>query len=193
MALTKKQELFVKEYLIDLNATQAAIRAGYSKKTAYAIGAENLKKPQIQEAISAVYKPVMEDLDITIERVLKELSCSAFLDIRELFDANGNMKAIKDLPEEVARSIGGIEHVTVGGKDDEASIQYTSKIRLIDKKGSLELLGKHLKMFADRVEHTGEDGGPIKHENVSDLELARRMAFILKKGEIAMQEGEKCH
>jgi phage terminase small subunit len=73
MALTPKQALFVKEYLIDLNATQAAIRAGYSEKTAYSIGEENLKKPEIAEAIAEHQQAKAKKLDITVDTILAEL------------------------------------------------------------------------------------------------------------------------
>jgi phage terminase small subunit len=68
--MTPKQERFVEEYLVDLNATQAAIRAGYSAKTAFTIGHENLRKPYIQEAIQKAKTKVSEKLEITVETVL---------------------------------------------------------------------------------------------------------------------------
>lgn len=73
MALTAKQQRFVEEYLIDLNATQAAIRAGYSEKTAYSIGQENLKKPDIAAEIEKRQDKLGEEAEITAEWVLKEL------------------------------------------------------------------------------------------------------------------------
>lgn len=78
MPLNEKQKRFVLEYLIDLNATQAAIRAGYSKKTAYSMGQENLKKPEIQKAIQAKQNKLQNKLEITQERVLQELAQIAF-------------------------------------------------------------------------------------------------------------------
>ena len=77
--LPAKRQRFVEEYLIDLNATQAAIRAGYSAKTAGSIGEEILKKPEIQEAIQAAMKARSERTEITADRVLKELGRIAFL------------------------------------------------------------------------------------------------------------------
>lgn len=69
--LTDKQEKFCQEYLIDCNATQAAIRAGYSEKTSYSIGEENLRKPEIQKRLSEIRKPLEEKTGITQEWVLK--------------------------------------------------------------------------------------------------------------------------
>jgi len=73
MALTAKQQRFVAEYLIDLNATQAAIRAGYSEKTAYSIGGENLKKPEIADAVAAGQAKRAGVVEITAEKVLRDL------------------------------------------------------------------------------------------------------------------------
>ena len=78
MSLTLKQARFVKEFLIDLNATQAAIRAGYSAKTAAAIGHENLKKTEVDRAITEAQRTIEEKLDISAERVVMELAKLAF-------------------------------------------------------------------------------------------------------------------
>ncbi|WP_082017872.1 terminase small subunit [Leisingera sp. ANG-Vp] len=84
MALTAKQERFVAEYLIDLNATQAAIRAGYSAKTAHSVGHENLRKPEIAKAIQEAQAKRSEKTGITQERVLQELARIGFADIRKV-------------------------------------------------------------------------------------------------------------
>lgn len=78
MALTPKQKLFVDEYLVDLNATQAAIRAGYSEKTAYSIGNENLMKPEIAKAIQNAQQKRQERTEITQDRVVQEIADNAF-------------------------------------------------------------------------------------------------------------------
>ena len=83
MALTEKQKLFVQEYLVDLNATQAAIRAGYKEKAARSVGAENLTKPDIQKAIQSAIKERQDRTGITQDRVLKELGKVAFADAND--------------------------------------------------------------------------------------------------------------
>ena len=99
MALTPKQNLFVKEYLVDLNATQAAIRAGYSPKTAEAIGYENLRKPQIADAIAEHTQKKAHKLEITVENVLQDI-----LDNR--LKADSAMANISDMkPTDVAALI----------------------------------------------------------------------------------------
>ena len=156
MALTNKQKAFVKEYLVDLNATQAAIRAKYSKKTAGAIGEENLKKPDIAKAIQAEMDKRGKRTEITADKVLQELAKLGFADIRNVFNEHGQLLPIHMLPAEVAASISSIEVVTtrIPGSDP-VEVEHTSKIKFWDKRGSLELLGKHLKLFTDKVEISG--------------------------------------
>ena len=124
--LTPKQEMFTREYLIDLNATQAAIRSGYSKKTAEWIGPQLLGKSHVAEAIQSAMDKRAAKIEITSDAVLQELAKMAFANIQDLYDEFGILKPINELPREVAAGI-----------------------KLWDKKGSLELLGKHLKLFAE--------------------------------------------
>jgi phage terminase small subunit len=186
MALNHRQELFAQEYIVDLNATQAAIRAGYSSDTAGQQGHDLLKKPEIQESIQKAMDLRAARTQITADRVLVELAKMGFADVRDMFTDSDQIMSIKNLPNDIAAAIQSIEIVTKpDGTDEEGnrSVEYVHKIKLADKKSSLELLGKHLKLFADRVEHTGKDGGAIelKEQPVSDRDLARRIAFILTK------------
>lgn len=190
--LTPKQAAFVQEYLVDLNATQAAIRAGYSEDTAGAIGHENLNKPEIQFAIQQAMDLRAERTGITVDRVLVELARMGFSDVRQIFTAGGQLKDIASLPAEVAASVQSIEVVTRPGAEVDESgnrtIEYVHKIKLADKKGPLELLGKHLSVFVDRVEHTGKDGGPIETADMTETEVARRIAFALQRGAQAQEK-----
>lgn len=93
--LTGKQDRFVEEYLIDLNATQAAIRAGYSEKTAAEIGFENLRKPQIAEVIAKSRQKTANKLEITRERVLEEIASIAFEQIKDA-DPELNLPSYSD-------------------------------------------------------------------------------------------------
>jgi len=102
-----------------------------------------------------------ERTEVNQDMVIKELARIAFLDIRQAFDVDGELLAITDMPEDVARAIGGMDLAKIGrGPGSEPEI--IKKIKLIDKKGALELLGRHMKMFTDKTEVTGKDGGPIK-------------------------------
>lgn len=156
--MTPKQEMFVREYLIDLNATQAAIRAGYSAKTAYAIGEENLRKPDIAAAVQAGMDKRSQKAGVDAEKVLGEISKLAFADIRKLFDEQGRLLPVHMLPDEIAASVSSVEVVTtrIPGTDP-VEVEHTSKIRFWDKRGSLELLGKHLKLFTDKIEVSTSD------------------------------------
>ena len=152
--LTDKQKLFVQEYLVDLNATRAAARAGYSAKTSEQLGHQLLKKAWVRDAIQVAMDQRSAKIEITSDAVLQELAKLAFVDIRELFDDHGRLLPPHQLPDNIAPAISSVEVTTSRIPDGEAAdVEHTSKIRLWDKKGSLELLGKHLKLFADRVEH----------------------------------------
>ena len=163
--LTDKQAKFVDEYLIDLNATQAALRAGYSKDTSYAIGFENLKKLEIQTAIQKRQKELKESTQITQERILKEESCLAFSDFEDLFSPDGTTIAPRDIPEHLRRAISGVEIIErwVKGRDDEPEKEVKYKYRLWDKGRSLERISKHLGMYP--MPGSSKDN-PLHHEIV---------------------------
>jgi phage terminase small subunit len=151
--LTAKQACFVQEYLIDLNATQAAIRAGYSKKTAGQMGNENLKKPKIANAIAASQKKRAERTEITQDRVLAEYAKLAFLDPRKFFTAEGNLVPIQDLDDDTAAALAGMDVVENRGEGG-AIVDYTKKIKISDKKGALDSIARHLGMFNDKLDLT---------------------------------------
>ena len=98
---TVKQRTFIEEYLVDLNATQAAIRAGYSRKTAKEIGCENLSKPNIQEAIRVAMDERSQRTGVTVDRVLAAIAKIGFSDIREIFTVSGKLCPITDLPDDI--------------------------------------------------------------------------------------------
>ena len=164
MNLNPKQKQFCEEYLIDLNATQAAIRAGYSEKTANRIGSQNLTKVDIQSYITELMQIRADRTEITQDRVLKELAMIAFLDIRTAFDSNGNLLNIQDMPENVARAIGGLDITQIKSRSnkDESDIEYLKRVKIIDKKGCLELIGKHLAMWADVQLNPGDNISPYE-------------------------------
>lgn len=157
--LTNKQKLFVREYLVDLNATQAAIRAGYAKKAAYSMGAENLRKPQIRDAIEKANQKRFQHVEITAENVLRELGLLGFSNVQKMFTESGHLRDIASLEPEVAAAIQSVEVVVkpTGEQDADGNkvVEHVHKIRMTDKKGPLELLGRHLVLFTDKVEHGG--------------------------------------
>ena len=177
--LTPKQARFVEEYLVDLNATQAAIRAGYSESTARAIGHENLTKPDIQEAIAEA-----RGTEITADRVLEEYAKIAFFDPRKLFMADGGIKPVEQWDDDVAAVIGALDVVEIG--DNGEMIGRVKKLKLIDKKGALDSIGRHLGMFVDRTELSGRDGEAIV---ISDAERSAKIAGLLAMAK-ARKDGE---
>lgn len=147
--LTPKQKRFVAEYQKDLNATAAAKRAGYSKKTAGFIGYENLKKPYIQKAIAAKAEKHLERVEITAENVVDEmgkLSFSNITDLVELGRKGIKIKDFKKLPRHVTAAISEVSQTKDG---------YI-KFKLHSKPKSLEMLGRYFALFHDRLEVTGK-------------------------------------
>jgi len=157
--LNAKHKMFCKEYLIDFNATQAATRAGYSKKTAGSIGFELLKKPEIAEYLEAQTKKRCDRLDITADKVLQELAKIGFSDIREMFDEDGKPLGVEDLKDKAAAAVQSVN--VTSRKLGKGKVEYTHNIKLADKKASLELLGKHLKLFSEQIEHGNIDDKPL--------------------------------
>ena len=141
--LTQRAQAFVREYLIDLNATQAAIRAGYSEKTAHSQGPRMLENVGVKNAIAEAMKKRASAVELSAERVLLEASRLALYDIRRLYNADGTMKAITELDDDTAAAIVGIDVIEVGG--EEPSI--TKKYKLADKNSALERLFKHLGLY----------------------------------------------
>jgi len=171
MALTAKQRRFVEEYLVDLNATQAAIRAGYSKKTAQVQASRLLSNVMVLAAIQAAQERRSKRTEITQDMVLRELAKIGFSDIRKIVRwGNTTMVAtFNDAGEEVMETCHGLALIGADEIDDStaAAIAEISegreglKIKLHDKKGALVDIGRHLGMFKDKVEHSGPNGGPI--------------------------------
>jgi len=163
-ALTPKQKRFVEEYLIDLNATQAAIRAGYSDKRADAIGYENLRKPEIAQFLSERMLAREQRTEITQDRVLAEYAKLAFLDPRKFYDQSGNLIPIHKLDSDTAAALAGMDVSASKGADGD--IEYTKKIKIADKKGALDSIARHLGMFVDKTELSGAGGSPLVVEIV---------------------------
>lgn len=139
--LTAKQKAFVMEYLIDLNATQAAIRAGYSQASAYSIGEENLKKPEIAAAVQTAMDERAKRTRITQDYVLQGIrdTVERCRQAEPVLDRKGNPVLVETARGEMAPA-------------------YT--FNAVGALKGYELLGKHLKMFTDKTELTGSDGRP---------------------------------
>lgn len=146
--LTKKQRLFVDEYLIDLNATQAAIRAGYSVESAKEIGCENLTKPNIQETIAKAMAERSRRTGVNQDRVVLELAKMAFVNANDLIDPE-SAKVREGATED---DLACIQSVKVKTSYTPSGGSVEREIKLNDKMKALELLGKHLGMWNDKID-----------------------------------------
>lgn len=167
VALTARQSRFVDEYLIDLNATQAAIRAGFAPSTADKqaplwVGKNRESCPanrrHIWDAVNTARLERSERTKVAADDVIAQLVRMGFSDIRKLFTPSGQLKNIHDLDDDTAAAIQSIEVVTKflpGADGEEPEIEYVHKVKLADKKGPLELIGKHLAMWTEKHEHSG--------------------------------------
>jgi phage terminase small subunit len=165
-SITPKQARFVQEYLIDLNATQAAIRSGYSRKTAEQQGPRLLGNAGVAVAIKAGTKATAAETGHTRERVLKELAILAYSDAvtHYLADDKGNVFLAPGAPEGALRAISSVKRrftTTGSGKGQRTTCDI--EIKLWDKPGTLKLSGRHVGVegFFDKVEHSGPAGAPI--------------------------------
>jgi phage terminase small subunit len=152
--LTPKQKMFVKEYLVDLNCTQAMIRAGYSKKGAEVQGSKLLRNPKVADALQKALEKRHAKLDISAERIDQETARLAFFDIRKLYRPDGTLIPITELDEDTARAISGVEVSQIGSEQD--GIIFTKKYKTASKEKALELLYRRLGLLLDRTQNDTE-------------------------------------
>jgi phage terminase small subunit len=174
--LTPKQKLFVQEYLIDLNATQAAIRAGYSPQTANEQGSQNLAKLSIQNAIDKAMHKREQRTEITQDKVLAELAKVAFsngTDFAKVTTQKRKKRLWDDEAQEYVEKEVEEQYVELFDTDKlppekKAAIAEISEgkfgisVKSCDKVRALELIGKHLGMFKDKVELSGQVNNPYE-------------------------------
>lgn len=153
--LNDKMKRFVAEYLVDQNALQACIRAGYSANSARVHSNRLMQNPAVKAAIEAKLGKVLNKLEITAERVLLERARLAFLDPRKMFKPDGTPLAVHEMDDDTAAAVAAFEyeHVVVGGK----IVPRVSKLKMADKSASLTALEKHLGLYKDDA----GDGSPL--------------------------------
>lgn len=161
--LSPKRQRFVDEYLLDLNATQAAIRAGYTPKTATQQGSRLLTYAEVQAAIAAGQAKASISANVTAERVLLELARLAFLDPRQLYQQDGTLRPIQDLPADLAACLSSIEVTEEcrGEGEKRELVGMTKKVRFWDKGKALGLLCKHLNLTPDHLRLADKDGNAL--------------------------------
>lgn len=180
MSLSPKQQRFVEEYLIDLNATQAAIRAGYSSRTAHSIGEENLRKPELAAAIEAAQKKRSARLEISADRVVQELALIGFSNMQDYMKATDAGDPYLDFSGLTREQAAALAEVTIedfkDGRGEGARDVRRVKFKLADKRAALVDIGRHLGMFTDKMKHE------LELPDVDDLAVAQRIAFLLTNG-----------
>ena len=142
--LTTKQERFVSEYLKDLNGAAAAVRTGYSQKTADRQAYALLRKPEIQTFVAAAEKQRLEANKVSATRVIEENRRIGFNDPRRFIAASGNLKPITEWTEEMAAAVSKIEVVKKNAAAGDGHTDTVVKLWFWNKNAALELLSKHL-------------------------------------------------
>lgn len=186
--LNPRQLRFVDEYLIDLNATQAAARAGYKPgPTAEVQGARLLGNDRVKALISKRMKDRQERTEITQDRVLQELARLAFFDVRKLVGENGKPIPIQELDDDTARAVVGLDIARIGNL--EIGEGEVLKFKIADKRAALVDIGKHLGMFKDKVELTGPNGSPLQVATVDPSKLSTETLAEIMAARDAAERG----
>jgi len=173
MALTPRQERFVQEYLVDLNATQACIRAGYSKRNATKIGPELLGKTGVQAAIQRLMAIRAERTNITQDDVIRELIVMVTSDVTNYtLDANGELALAAGVPESAWRAVSSVKHKIRSTKHRDGTVdtQHDVEFKLWDKVGASRLAAQHLGMLLEKIEHSGKIEGDLSGKTREELE-----------------------
>ncbi|AWQ85228.1 terminase small subunit [Pseudomonas aeruginosa] len=173
MALTKKQRLFVDEYLIDLNATQAAIRAGYSTRRATEIGYQLLQRPEVAQAIQFAMAERSKRTEVEADYVIRRLREIDEMDVLDILEDDGSFRSIRDWPRAWRQFLSGIEIAELfeGRGDDRRIAGVLRKVKWPDKLRNLELLSRHV----------GTESAAL------DLEL-KRLDVAKKRAELKLLE-----
>ncbi|MBP6018786.1 MAG: terminase small subunit [Burkholderiaceae bacterium] len=188
--LTPKQQRFVEEYLIDLNATQAAIRAGYSPRSAKQHADAMLAKPHIAAAVAAAQASRSERIEVDIDYVVKRMVEIDQMDVLDIMNDAMELKPVSQWPKVWRQYLSGFDLAEMfeGRGNDRELVGILKKIKWPDKIKNLELLGRHLGMFKEKVEIEGHltttqvpDLSNMSDEQLEKLEfIARTMAAAVK-------------
>lgn len=147
--LTKREQFFVAEYLVDLNGAQAAIRAGYKPQNAVSQASRLSSKANVQAALETAYKAREARTHVTADTTVCELGRLAHSDIRKFYDEHGNLKQLHKLPDDLAACIASVEVVRRNMTSGDGTTEVVWKIRLWNKPQALELLGRHQGLFRE--------------------------------------------
>lgn len=165
MALKEKQKRFCEEYVIDLNATQAAIRAGYSEETAGAIGWENLKKPEIESYLKELQAEISNRNGDLAQKVIEELKKIGFSNIQDYIGLENTVKDLSEIDAQKAAAVSSIKRsVTEFGDEETGGTKTVLEFKLWDKLSALEKIGKHIGIF----EADNKQKAAVIKVNISD-------------------------
>lgn len=171
MALTNKQKRFCEEYIIDLNATQAAVRAGYSEDTARSIASENLSKPDIQEELSKLQLEISNKNGNLAQQVIDELKKIGFSNIQDYIEAGNEVKDLSEIDPQKAAAVSSVKKsFTEFGDEKTGGTKTTVEFKLWDKIGALEKIGRHLGIFEkDNAQSKPEYPQPFSDSQVEKI------------------------
>lgn len=175
--LTDKQELFAREYLKDLNATQAAIRAGYSVKSAQEQASRLLSNVMVQSRISELKAERNEEVGIDAAYVLRRLVEIDQMDVLDILLPSGELKPIKDWPKTWRTTLSGMDVTEMAGDDPG----FLKKIKWPDKVKNLELLGKHVTVQAFKENVKTEQSGILQVVNYTPADYAAAQSQLEEK------------
>jgi phage terminase small subunit len=152
LALNEQQERFAHEYVVDLNATQAAIRAGYSPKTAASQGERLLRNVEIRQIVEKSQAERLAAVKLTAETTLEAIRRPLAADVRKLFTEKGNVKPLQELSDEEAALIGGFEVILKNAKAGDGVTDEVLKLRLVDRSRYVEMAAKHFSLLTEKLD-----------------------------------------
>lgn len=177
-----KRERFCHEYLIDLNASQAASRTGYSARTAYSQGQRLLKDVEISARIDWLADERAKRMQLSADEVLRELAVLVRSDVRDFLVDDDGLLTLRDGADDAAwRAVSSVKHrITRRMVGETPEVEREIEFRLWDKNAAIGMVGKHLRLFVERHEVTGKDGTPLLPPGrLAPDEIRSRLAAIV--------------
>lgn len=159
--LSPKEQVFIREYLVHGNATKAAVAAGYSRASASVKGSRLLRKVKVAAELAKLREKLLSKLELSSERVLQGLAELAFFDPRKMFNPDGSMKRVTEMDDTTVHALAGMDVEKLFkhfGKGQAEEVGTITKVRLADRGLNLERLGRHFKLFTDKLEVTDPAG-----------------------------------
>lgn len=170
--LRRRRQIFVDAYVRTGDGSGAAIASGYSPKAPQVAASKMLANPEVKAAVLERQQEAIERAGVRNVQVLEEVARLAFASLTDLRREDGTAYTFRDLPTKL---LAGAEAIDFNADGTLKSVRLA-------KRDGLRMLMQHLKLLTDVLEHQGVGGGPIQTQEVSDLEKARRIAYLLAQG-----------